>query len=276
MDTFIKLLQTQPLAFKNDPIPHVRNLMRKFYIEELPVIDENNLLGTIFSKKLVSLLNKTKIENLLAYHAMDENFISLQIDAQLKSLVEEFIKRNRCIACIFASKEFRGYVHRRKLLKLLINSKEKIAKFVSKNYISLDYEDSMNKLVKILKKNLPVLVLKDNAPLAAFSPEELYHIFFTSDYITKKFKKDFETLRGEKRKFLKLRINRQLLRQIKESIAPRRVSPIKVNDIIRERLVISKEKTVGSAAKTMLTHKRSAIATANGPVTDLNLLKVLL
>lgn len=271
-----KFLQNEPLIFATDLISHVRNVMNRYFIPEIPVLDETGLLGTITSKAVTDVLKEVEIENLIASHLLDKEFVKVDVGIELNGLVDNFLKKGRHIACIFDGKKFLGYVQRRRLLELLTRSKDPIKNFMAKDFVSIESDKSVKKLIKLLKNNLPIMVLKDGLPWTAFAVEELYFMTFVSDYARKKYEQDFETLRGKNRKFLKSRIDQQLLRHLKETAVSSFLPPLRIEDLVDRPFVLTEDGPVGEATKMMLDSNMAALAVKEGGiVTDLSLLEAL-
>ncbi|GEM_PF-6100101 len=271
----LSLIQSDPLVYKNDSLIRVRNLMNRSLLPELPVVSEDDLIGTITSKNLVNILPKVKIENLLASHIAEKDYIKSDVNSELSYLAKEFLSKKRFIACIFKEK-FIGYVQRRRLLSFLLDSDEEIKNYVSKDFVTVDLEESIKKIIKLVKNEVPILILKDGQPFTAFSPEELYFIIFVSNYAVRKIERDFETLRGDERKILKMRINQAKLRKLKEEGKIVHLPPLTVADMAKNNFLISETQTVGDAAKIMLNFNKNIIAVKEGGViSDLSLLKAL-
>ncbi|MDI6807215.1 MAG: CBS domain-containing protein [Candidatus Aenigmarchaeota archaeon] len=272
----LKFLQLSPLVFKNDPIPFVKNEMNKACLSELPVIDKESLIGTITARSIINFLRRSlgNVESLVAHHLLEKDFICVDTSFNFAQLAEEFIRVKRAIACVVEGNVFLGYIPRKRLLELLFKRKESIRPFVTKNYEKIRGDYGIKKIVESLRKELPILVY-DEKPLGAFSPEELYFLIFINDFLLKKFERDFETLRAEERKFLRSRLDQQLL-SVKKKELDSFLPPFKISDIARP-LVADESFSVGEVAKIMVKNKRSCLAVSpRGVITDLDLLKVLL
>jgi hypothetical protein len=271
-----KLLQFSPLIFKNDSILRVKKEMNKSGLPELPVVDEKSILGTITAKGIINSLKKTlvDIESLLAQHLLEKNFILVSLSISLSELARKFIETKRAIACFVEKDVFLGFIPRKSLLAQLLDKKDPIKPFVSKNYEKIRGDCRIKRIVKIVKKEKPVLIHEENT-IAAFSPEELYFLIFINDYILRKTERDFETLRGRNRKELKFRLNQQLLSLKKREINNYQPQ-FKISDIAKH-LAIDETASIGEAAKLMIQNKRSCLAVLpEGVITDLDLLKALL
>lgn len=271
-----KFLQKKPVISATDTISHVRNIMNRYLIPEIPVMDETTLLGTITSKAVIDVMNKVEIENLIASHLLDRKFIKADVSVDLRDLVDNFLRSGRHVACIFKGEKFLGFIHRRRLLELLTGSKDLIKNFMAKDFVSIESDKSVKKLLKLLEKNLPIMVLKGSLPWTAFSVEELYSMTFIGDYARKKYERDFETLRGKNKKFLRSRIDQQLLSHLKETATTPYLPQLRIEDIADRQFVLAEEDPVGEAAKMMLDFNKAALAVKEGGmVTDLSLLEVL-
>lgn len=271
-----KFLQKKPVISATDTISHVRNLMNRYLVPEIPVMDETTLLGTITSKAVTDVMKKVEIENLIASHLLDRGFIRADVNMGLSDLVGNFLRSGRHVACIFKGEKFLGFIQRRRLLELLIGSKDRIKNFMAKNFVSIESDKNVKKLLKLLERNLPIMVLKDGLPWTAFTVEELYSMTFISDYARKKYDRDFETLRGKNRRFLKSRIDQQLLSHLKETATAPYLPQLRIEDIADRQFVLTEDGSVGEAAKMMLDFNRAALAVKEGGmVTDLSLLEVL-
>jgi hypothetical protein len=230
------------------------------------------VLGTISSKEIVGALRRIEEENLLAHHLLNPDFIKVDRGAELGSLVGQFLQKRVHIACFLKRGEFGGYLERRALLKLLANSKERIEKYLEKDFIEIDAKESIKKILKSLDRDLPIVVLKEGRPLVAYSPEELYFLTFVNEYLKKRIERDFETIRAEGRRFLRYRLDQQLLNYMKER-GFHLVHFFRIGDIADKALSLPKKSSVGRAAQMMLELNKGALAvTEGGVVTDLSLL----
>jgi predicted transcriptional regulator len=271
----LKLLQFSPVIFKNDNLLTVKNEMNKSGLFELPVVDEESIIGTITAKGIINFLKKTmvNIESLLAHHLLEKNFLLVNLSIGFSELARKFINTKRAIACFIEKNTFVGFLPRKNLLSQLLENKEPIKPFISKDYEMIRGDCGIKKIVKIVKKEKPVLVYEEK-PIVAFSPEELYFLIFINDYLLKKIERDFETLRAEKRKELKFRLN-QLLLSLKKREINSFLPQFKISDIAKP-LTVEENTSMGEVAKIMIENKRSCLAVLpEGVITDLDLLKAL-
>jgi len=269
------LIKTKPIIFETDLLSRVRTLMFQSKVWELPVVSERELLGTLTARTLIQVLDKFELGSVIAKDFVTKDFITVNVKSGIAQLAKRFIKTKHNIACIKEKGIFTGYVRRLDLLSFLFNSKRKVKRVVRKRTTNISLDESLKNFLPLMLQEKPILVLRKGKPWSAFLPEELQFLTFVSDYITRKVQRDFETLRGERRELLRMRIHQQLLRSMKEEALPY-LPPLRVSHVSTQKFVISKRNEVGEAAKLMLKHHRQAIAVQEGGVvTDLSLLRCL-
>jgi predicted transcriptional regulator len=249
--------------------------MNKSNLPELPVTDEESIIGTITAKGIINFLRRFAgdMESLLAHHLVEKDLILVNLSISFSELAKKFVDTKRAIACFIEKNTFLGYLPRKKLLPQLFKNKESIKSLIVKDYEKIHGDYGIKKIIKILRKEKPILVYEEK-PLVAFSPEELYFLIFINDYLLKKTERDFETLRAERRKELRFRLNQQLL-SLKKRELNSFLPQFKILDIAKP-LAIDENTSIGEAAKIMVENKRSCLATLpEGVITDLDLLKAL-
>ncbi|MEM7821206.1 MAG: hypothetical protein QXX38_00080 [Candidatus Aenigmatarchaeota archaeon] len=266
------LLQKGPILDKNDTLPHIRNLINKFSVYELPVTEGLRLLGTVSIRKIVNFLKNTKTENILAQNLVEKNFIRVRIDSEIKEIVENFLKTKKFIACFVSEDILYGYLQRLKLLNFLLQTKESVSGLISSDFVSVQFDDGIEKLIKAVKKEKNVVVFKNEIIINAFSPEELYSLLFIGNYI-KKVEKDFETLRSDEKRFLKFRRRQQLINYLKKNYSFISIPKLRIGEILKEGKIISKEERIGNVARIMLEINKSVLPLGEGIITDLDLLR---
>jgi len=269
------LIKTKPIIFETDLLSRVRTLMFQSKVWELPVVSEKELLGIITVHTLVKVLDKFELGSVIAKDFITKDFITVNVKSRIAKFAKRFIQTKHSIACVKEKGIFRGYIRRLDLLAFLFNSKRKVKHVVRKRTLNVSFDESLKNFLPLMFQEKPILVLKKGRPWSAFLPEELQFLTFVSDYITRKVQRDFETLRGERRELLRMRIHQQLLRSMKEEALPY-LPPLRVAHISPEKFVINEKSEVGEAAKLMVKRQRQAIAVQEGGVvTDLSLLRCL-
>jgi predicted transcriptional regulator len=271
---FESFLRTKPVAFKTDLLSRVRNLMTRHHLYEMPVVSEEELLGTIRLRTLIEMLDRTEFGSLIANELVTKDFLVLSSRASVAKLVKLILKTKVQICCIAEDDRFVGYVRRQDLLNLLLNSTKPIHGLLLRDFVTLELGTGLKQLVQLALDDKPILVTKGKESWSAFLPEELQFLIFMGDYLTRKYERDFETLRADQREFLRMRIDQQLLSYLKEK--PLSYYPLlSLKDIANQRFFVPSDARVGRVARLMLDSRKLAIATDEGIISDLALLRSL-
>jgi len=270
-----KLLQSTPLLQKNDTIARIRNLMNRYRLPELPVMDENKVIGVVRSKDIFPLLRrKINLETLLAHHIISNEFLKVGRDTSLKEIIRRVTEKNLYTVCVFENDSFIGYIPRRNLLQLLFKKKGSIREFLSTNFVKIREDESIKKVIKKLEKGLPFAIFKGKEIVSAFSEEDLSLECFVSGYLAKKIS-GLETLKGEEKKSLRLKISEQEIREMKEK-GIRYTFPFSISLLLKKPIVVREESEIGEVARLMFENSKSVLAVKPfGVIRDLDLLRVI-
>ncbi len=268
-----RLIRVEPFLEKNDPLPAVKNVMNASHLFELPVVSEGRVVGTVTAKGVVEVLSRHRCdpEALTAAHVMEEDVQKGDVATPEEEVVRRLVESGRLIFCFEKEGTFAGYTTRRMLLAL-VGEEESVEGFVTADYVEVDADADLKELVDLVREGKPLLVRKDGKPFSAYLPEELYFLIFVEDFLLKRFETDFETLRGEERKWLGKRLERRLL----SGEEHRHTLPlVRVGDVAEE-FKVRRDATVREVASMLARERRFCVAVEDGGIVrDVDLLRTV-
>ena len=248
----------KPVVLKNDPVAHVKRIMSKWKIFELPVLDGKNVFGTINAMDILKAIRrKIDVENLLTYHLAKKKIVKVDKDSSIEEVIRRFLSSKVNVIFVFDRDNFLGYIKRNEILKVLFKEKKSVKEFVSTRFKIISYEDSPKKVIRLIEK-FPLIVFKNKRPFIALSKEDGELINYLIDFLLRE---------------RKVKLMRQEMKLIKE--AGISTSPADtIGKILKKRIVLQREESIGKAAKLMYKNNKSVLPVESiGIVSDISLLR---
>lgn len=259
------------IAYKNDTIATVCNLMLRYNVEQVLVVDEKPI-GIVskknIAKKLLQTVSPEKrrpVDKILVEKVMDKNLSIVDKNFSLKSAAKKVLNDEYVIVC--ENNEIVGLFTKTSAVKAYVNNfKEKFLaeNFLNNNIPTVNVYHSINKVLeKIFEKNSDRAIVLDKGKLVGIvSLTDLALVYFDELPLrTKISKREFY-----KMKHVKLK-NRD----------------IKISEIMVKKNIITatKETDLAEIGELMLKHNISSIPiieneTYIGVITKNDIIKALL
>lgn len=122
---------------KDVNLNHVLNLMKKYEITKIPVVENKKLIGivsdNIIAYKLGSIRKKgVPASRLHASSVTDKDIVSISPDTEIKTILKDVGKPGPTMLCVVENDSLVGVITKANLLQL-VNSKKQVREIMKKN-----------------------------------------------------------------------------------------------------------------------------------------------
>jgi CBS domain-containing protein len=155
---------------KDVNLNHVLNLMKKYEITKIPVVENKKLIGivsdNIIAYKLGSIRKKgVPASRLHASSVTDKDIVSISPDTEIKTILKDVGKPGPTMLCVVENDSLVGVITKANLLQL-VNSKKQVREIMKKNLHVVSPDDRVVHARRIMiDQNIARLPVVDKGTL---------------------------------------------------------------------------------------------------------------